>query len=77
MRGWMMKDIDKLKQIFDEFGIKYDATIPKKTGINADWLQYVEIPQERFDSKNRGYIGFFTQFVFDENGKFIEVGAYE
>ncbi len=60
-----MSDKDKLKKMFDLFGIGY-----KELGDG-------DIRCEYGDNKITGYICFYTIFSFDDNGTFIEMGAYE
>jgi hypothetical protein len=60
----METDKEKLIKLFTEFGIGFtdnENCICTETG----------------DSKNKGYYDFFTQFNFDNNGKFEDMGAFE
>ena len=63
-----MTDIEKLKKLFDEFGVSYK---------HDDTEACLIITCECGDNKIAGYIGFHTNFCFDLEGKFIEMGAYE
>lgn len=64
-----MTDKEKLIKLFDEFGIGYDV------GEYNDGTQRVLL--EKGNKKVIGYSGFFTEFYFDGEGKFIEVGIWE
>lgn len=67
-----MTDIEKLKVLFDEFGIGYSTG---KCPSNSLW--HTALSCEEGHNKIDGYNGFFTDFAFDKNGKFIEMGAWE
>lgn len=60
-----MNDKEKLKALLKEFGIEYKT-------IEQDLIRC-----EEGDKKVKGYGCFYTDFVFDNDGKFIEMGAYE
>lgn len=64
-----MTDKEKLIKLFDEFGIGYDVV------EDNDGTQKVLL--EKGNKKVIGYNGFFTEFYFDGEGKFIEVGIWE
>ncbi len=68
-----MPDKEKLMQLFTEFGIGYEDNpegIEKGKG-------YTIIVCLQGKAKIDGYGDFFTIFEFDENGKFVEMGAWE
>lgn len=66
-----MTDYEKVKQLFSELNITmtedFDTwdTQPKVIVIVAK------------DGENKGYDGFYTQFSFNEDGSFINVGSWE
>ena len=62
-------DKEKLKKLFDEFGIGYT--------VDNDNFTENSIVCEEGNSKINGYSRFFTIFEFDENNKFVEMGAWE
>lgn len=64
-----MKDIDKLKKLLAEFGVGF--TVEKDRDENDIIECYGG------DAKIGGYNCFYTDFNFDKDGKFIEMGAYE
>ena len=67
--GYEMKnDLIKLKELLDSFGVEYDAD-------NDSGGHYVQCGPggEKVD----GYLGFYTFFRFDGEGKFIEMGVDE
>lgn len=59
-----MTDREKLKKLFTELGI----------GFTEDENR---IACEQGNGKIKGYSGFFTDFSFDGDGKFIEMGVWE
>jgi hypothetical protein len=59
-----MTDKEKLIALLEEFGIGFEA---------GDGCVTLEEGMEKVS----GFARFFTKFQFDENGKFIEVGAWE
>jgi len=67
-----MTDFDKVKALLDELGVGYDEE-------NRDERNPYErgLVCERGMRKVEGYVGFHTSFVFDKDGKFKEMGAYE
>ena len=59
-----MNDKEKLKALLTEFGVVFeekDNNIVCRDGAE----------------KVGGYLGFFTEFEFDAEGKFISIGAWE
>jgi len=67
-----MPDIEKFRSLLDEFGVEYTKELydfGHDTGIAV-------ICQDG-DSKVTGYCGFYTDFVFDTDGKFVRMGAWE
>ena len=67
-----MTDYEKLKNLLTEFGVKFKECSDEK---------YVNIvcayPYVMKNSKISGYTGFYTKFIFNFHGKFIEMGAWE
>jgi hypothetical protein len=64
----MKTDKQKLIDLLNDFRIKFREESRTIT-INSD--RYGE------DSKVSGYMGFFTDFEFDNNGGFISMGIWE
>lgn len=60
-----MTDKEKLKKLFDEFGIGYEE------------LDDGDIHCPEGNKKIGGYNFFFTDFIFDTTETFKEMGAYE
>jgi len=60
---------EKLKNLLTELGIGFseptEEDFPDIVRCNAD------------DYKNNGYIGFYTDFQFDKDGKLLVMGAFE
>lgn len=63
-----MQDLIQLKTLLDSFGIGY-----KVKHYNANIVIRI---REGYD-KVGGYYRFYTDFVFDSSGKFINVGILE
>ncbi len=64
----MLTDKLKLIELLEGFGVKLRKEPSTVT---------LEVNKSDPDSKISGYMGFFTEFNFDENGKFIDVGVWE
>jgi hypothetical protein len=64
----MKTDKQKLIDLLNDFGIKFREESRTIT-INVD--------RDSKDSKVSGYSGFFTEFEFDKNGKFEDMGVWE
>ena len=64
-----MKDIDKLKKLLDEFGVEHSESEAK----NGDRC----ITVMEGDEKVTGYSYFFTEFNFDDSGKFENIALWE
>ncbi len=65
-----MTDLELLKAMFDRAGVLY--THPYCG--NADTLNVAENASSQ---ANKGYFGFVTDFIFNEDGSLKSVGAYE
>ena len=64
-----MNHRDPLKVIFDDAGIDYTEEVSPRG--------YVIRVSEGHGPKNKGYVMFFTEFVFDPDNQLIEVGSWE
>ncbi|MCK5601424.1 hypothetical protein KAR91_06140 [Candidatus Pacearchaeota archaeon] len=64
-----MKDIDKLKKLLTEFGVGFTE---EKHRDGDDILECYQ-----GDSNIKGYNCFYTQFIFDKDGSFKHMGAWE
>lgn len=60
-----MTDLEKVKELLTAL----DITFYEKN------LQLIVEAKE--GKKVKGYLGFFTEFNFDEEGKFIDLGIWE
>jgi len=58
-----MNDLETLKEMFERNKISYEFT--------NNWPEKPQIIIEN------GYVGFYTVFVFDDEGTLCNVGAYE
>lgn len=63
-----MTDYEKLKQLLTDFGVGFVE------GIDAANNPYIRCGER--GTKISGYVGFFTDFSFDKEGTFIEIGAW-
>jgi hypothetical protein len=61
-------DYDKLKALLKSFGVGYDELYDVETLI---------IICDEGSNKVSGYNCFYTKFVFDKEGEFRYMGAYE
>lgn len=70
-----MSDYDKLKALFTEFGIGFNE------GKDDEYLGCDDTDNKIViaagDSKVDGYCMFFTEFVFEKDGSFSNVGLWE
>ncbi len=84
-----MKDIDKLKNLLADFGVLWDEE-KEESEIRLDIFSGEDIylfidknddERRRYfkevQEKVTGYTGFFTRFVFNQDGSFKEMGAWE
>jgi len=60
-----MSDIEKLKLIFDEFGIEYN--------INDNNNEEIIIHIKEGNNKVSGYSSFFSDYCFEKKGKFKNI----
>lgn len=63
-------DYEKLKMLFNEFGINYDSYIENNKHIIS-----LQAPDKK--GKINGYIGFTAIFNFNQHDKFLDVGIWE
>lgn len=77
-----MNDYDKLKTLLDEFGVKYEESIEQ----SKEWpsgkvfdenAKIIMVKSDEGCEKVTGYSGFLTCFDFTNEGKFIQMGAWE
>lgn len=67
----MKTDIEKLIEVFDDFGITYSQTLNKEGRDNIITIEAKE------DRKVTGYSGFVAEFYFRHDGSFEEAGIWE
>lgn len=73
-----MNDKQKLIKLLLDFGVPFKEQRCKNDRGWNEGVEFGNLLYGRDESdKVDGYSGFFTQFEFDENGKFICVGAWE
>lgn len=68
-----MTDLRKLTQLLDEFGVGYQV-FDQGNGHAAN---PIEVRCSQGATKVSGYREFETSFEFDENEKFVQMGAWE
>ena len=69
--AFSLNDMDKLTQLFTELGIGFQLDAYTK----GDKRRVIRC--EEGNKKITGYSLFYTDFVFDLEGNFIEMGAWE
>ncbi len=69
-----MTDKERLLTFLDEMGIAHTET---KEGSVVFGDYYLHDQTHIADEKEAGYVGFYTEFVFDSEGKLVEYGAFE
>lgn len=85
---FLKSDKDKLEALLTEFGVLFSEVNEDQSCKDQSWeteeVQIVKFgkPYGSHDSlpecdKVMGYYGFYAQFEFDTNGKFITVGVWE
>lgn len=65
----MKTDYQKLKELLTGFGVRFS----KETRENENQVIQCMSGWDKVD----GYLGFFTDFEFNKEGKFIEMGIWE
>lgn len=70
-----MTDLQRVTDLFTDLGILY-------TTVLVDGEQHVRLEVDREiyrkpELKVRGYKGFVSTYMFDENGKFLQVNIWE
>ncbi len=67
-----MTDLEKVEALFTELGIGFTTDIGMENGKPCKILTLAS-----GTAKIVGYVEFFADFTFAEDGKFIEVGVWE
>jgi len=67
----MKTDLEKFIELYKSVGIELK---PKDYDKKGSVFVVIEADD---NEKTKGYFGFYTNIVFDKNGKFIEQGFYE
>lgn len=73
-----MTDLNRLKELFDEWGVVYALyswCVKNEKGFDEKMI-CLRVDEGSCE-KIKGYYGFYTEFKFDNDGKFTEMGAYE
>jgi len=83
-----MTDVERLKQLLIDFGIEFTDTMD----VDMASEQTLQVKQNQVKTKRsflqtiriqegtgsvKGYSYFYTDFEFDTDGKFIDVGIWE
>lgn len=68
-----MTDLEKLKALLTGFGVGFEVIAPEDEWQRQCIVVHCECGEEKVD----GYPGFFTEFAFEMDGRFIEMGAWE
>lgn len=64
-----MSDLEKLKALLTEFGVGFECC------VSSTGFPYISCCEG--SAKVSGYHLFRTEFDFDKDGKFVEMGAWE
>jgi len=64
-----MTDFEKLKGLLDEFGVEFS--------VERDEHDDVFVCCKEGSKKVSGFSLFYTDFEFDEQGKFVKMGAWK
>jgi len=70
-----MNDINKLKNLLTEFNVEYTVNKHRSHQLASKKETHIECLSN--DKNVSGYEYFYTAFAFDENGKFLYMGAWE
>lgn len=70
-----MTDLEKLKELLTGFGVEFEELKGKQ--LYRKPKGYVYIRCHEGNEKVSGYCMFFTNFEFDDQGNFVEMGAWE
>ncbi len=77
-------DLESLKEMFDQADVKYNMAETGESEFkdtHPTTVQVLETPNmystTELGTGNLGYIGFFTGFGFDSDGKLLWIGAWE
>jgi hypothetical protein len=73
--GRKMTDKEKLTNLLTEFGVEFKIENEDDSIEKLKEYQFIECHEG--SEKVNGYYGFLTGFVFDKDGKFVEMGAWE
>jgi hypothetical protein len=79
----MTTQLEKLVAVFDDLGIGYyrekrqkDTRFPNSTSTGYN-TEGTTIRIEQGQIKVDGYYGFYADFYFELDGRFIDIGIYE
>lgn len=71
----MPTDQEKFEILMIEFGVPFNTQVCQY-GEQTGCVRYV-IDDETDNPKVKAYGGFYTEFVFDAQGKFMNIGIFE
>ena len=60
-----MTDYEKMKGLYDSLGIEYEAS------------QLEDEHSKIYLPEGKGYCGFYCEFYFNKEGRFLEYGVWE
>jgi hypothetical protein len=75
----MKTDIEKMKELFDELKIGYKHVTHRKHMHSAGGGSQVLLLIAGISEQSNiiGYLDFYTEYHFDDEGKFLKVGIWE
>jgi hypothetical protein len=69
----MMTDHETLEAMLTRAGVIFSS----EYGGDKNFTTLIVDAEGHTQSKNQGYIGFYTEFVFDLSGQLVAMGAWE
>ena len=75
-------DLEKFKELLDSLAVEYKVEtkynyIDVESGHLLNNTDVILLTLTQGDKKVVGWLDFYTEIVFDLDGKFIRIGAYE
>lgn len=74
-----MTDLETIKAMFDRVGVGYDENTPEEyhDAAKAGGATSLGVGDFVAQPHQGGYMGFWTEFVFDADGELLAVWAWE
>jgi hypothetical protein len=72
-----MTDLEKLKALLTSWGVPFNREGPSEADTTSFLIVGSESEYYHTHPKITGYPGFYTSYTFDNEGKFVKMGAWE